>query len=90
MLTSKSDETIAKGPRRKVPWKLTAAVAFVDGIRSVMDTNTVPMGIAQRALNSGTHHDGSPWEARAASVIDVIASTIANPRVDSQRRRTGR
>ena len=67
-----------------------AAQAFVDGIRNIMDTNTIPMAIAQRALAAGTHHDGSPWEARPAALVDVVSISIANPRVDSQRRRLGR
>ena len=68
----------------------SAAAAFVDGVRNIMDTNTIPMALAQRALTAGTHHDGSPWESRPAALVDVVTINIANPRVDSQRRRLGR
>jgi len=66
------------------------ATAFVEGIRQVMSTNTMPMGVAQRALGAGTHHDGSPWAARPADIIPVVSVDVANTRVDSQRRRLGR
>jgi len=68
----------------------TAGVGFVDALRSAMDGNTVPMCVAQRALAEGTHHDGTPWEARPAGTPDVVSCDIANPRIDSQRRRLGR
>lgn len=68
----------------------SAALAFLEGVRQVMASNTMPMVVAQRALAAGTHHDGSPWSARPADVVPVIALDIANPRVDTQRRRLGR
>jgi hypothetical protein len=68
----------------------TDAVAFLNGINSVMGTNNIPLVVAQSALQAGTHHDGSPWEARPAGVLPVTAIDIANPRIDSQRKRLGR
>jgi hypothetical protein len=68
----------------------TDAVAFIEGVDSAMGTQNIPMVVAQRALQAGTHHDGSPWAARDAGVLDVIAKDIANPRIDSQRKRLGR
>lgn len=64
--------------------------AFVDGLRTVMDGNTVPMCVAQRALNAGTHHDGTPWAARPAGTPDVTSVVLRDTRIDSQRRRLGR
>lgn len=68
----------------------SAAKAFIDGVNSVMSTNGFPMVVAQRALQAGTHHDGSPWPARSAQVVPVVSTDIANKRVDTQRRRLGR
>lgn len=67
-----------------------AAVAFVQGIQSVATAQQTPLVVAQRALAAGTHADGSPFAARSASVVPVIAVVQENLRVDSQRRRTGR
>lgn len=67
-----------------------AAVAFVQGIQGVMLANGMPMAIGQHALNAGTHHDGSPWEARPAAIVPVTGVSIRNPRIDTQRRRLGR
>jgi hypothetical protein len=77
------------------PKRFTDAVGaagknFVDGVNSIMATNQIPLVVAQRALQAGTHLDGSPWEARPAGVLPVTSTDIANPRVDSQRRRLGR
>jgi hypothetical protein len=67
-----------------------AAVAFIQGVQAVMLANGMPMAVGQHALNAGTHHDGSPWEARPAAVVPVTGISIRNPRIDTQRRRLGR
>lgn len=68
----------------------TAAAAFVTGIMTVMSGASVPMGIAQRALQAGTTHGGAPLPARAANIVPVTLAEVHNARVDSQRRRLGR
>lgn len=68
----------------------TDAVAFVEGIRTVLGTNNIPMAVGQRALQAGSDVHGNPMPARAAAVIPVISTDIANPRIDTQRRRLGR
>jgi len=77
-------------PNTFSPSANAAALAFLEGVRQVMSSNSMPMVVAQRALGAGTHHDGSPWSARPADVVPVIALDIANTRVDTQRRRLGR
>lgn len=67
-----------------------AAVAFVQGIQGVLLANGMPLAIGQHALLAGTHHDGSPWEARPAGLVPVTGISIRNPRIDTQRRRLGR
>jgi hypothetical protein len=66
------------------------AVAFMTGVSGVLTSNGFPLVVAQRALQAGTHADGSPWAARPASTQPVTTISIVNPRVDSQRRRSGR
>jgi hypothetical protein len=68
----------------------TDAVAFVEGLRTVMNTNSIPMVVAQRALQAGTDVNGNPLPARLADTVPVVLVDIANPRVDTQRRRLGR
>lgn len=63
---------------------------FIDGINSVTGGLSLPLVVAQRALNAGTHSDGSPWAARPADVNDVVSTEVTNARIDSQRRRLGR
>lgn len=68
----------------------TAAAAFVTGLMTVMAAASLPMCVAQRALQAGTDIKGNPLPARAANVVPVTLAQVINPRVDSQRRRTGR
>lgn len=68
----------------------TDAVAFLSGIASVCSTNSIPLVVAQRALQAGTDHAGNPLPARTANTVAVTGQKIANPRVDSMRTRTGR
>jgi hypothetical protein len=66
------------------------AVAFVEGIQAVLTANSIPLVIAQRALQAGTDASGNPLPARLAAVVPVVSVDIANPRVDTQRKRLGR
>jgi hypothetical protein len=66
------------------------AVAFITGIQGALTAAQLTLALAQRALNAGTHHDGTPWAARAAQPVTVTSVSIANVRVDSQRKRLGR
>jgi hypothetical protein len=66
------------------------AVAFVTGVNGALTTAGYPLVVAQRALASGTHTDGSPWAARPAGTQPVTSVSIVNPRADTQRRRLGR
>lgn len=84
------DETAVSDPRTIAGGTDSALVAFVDGVRAAMTSNGVPMVIAQRALQAGTSASGGTLPARAASSVPVVSVDIANPRVDSQRRRLGR
>lgn len=68
----------------------TAAAAFITGLMTVMSSNSMPMCIAQRALQAGTDKKGNPLPARAANIVPVTTASVINPRLDSQRRRTGR
>lgn len=68
----------------------TAALAFINGVNSVMTTNSIPLVVAQRALAAGTDSHGNPLPARPASVILVTSVVNVNSRVDSQRKRLGR
>lgn len=66
------------------------AVGFIEGVRSVLSANSIPMVIAQKALQAGTDVAGNPLPARLAGIVPVVSVDIANPRVDSMRRRLGR
>jgi hypothetical protein len=68
----------------------TLAVDFVRGIDDSMGAAQLPMAVAQHALDAGTHANGTPFPARPADSVDVVSYDIANARIDSQRRRTGR
>ena len=68
----------------------TAAVAAVNGMQTVMTANQIPMVIAQQHLLAGTTAAGAALPDRAAGVVPITGFDIANPRVDSQRRRLGR
>jgi hypothetical protein len=69
-----------------------AGVAFVLGVKNVMATNSIPMGVGQRSLAADPLAPPGSANAspRASSVIPVTAVLQENLRVDSQRRRTGR
>jgi hypothetical protein len=67
-----------------------AAAAFVSAIMGTMQTNSVPMVVAQRALQAGTDHAGNPLPARTANTVAVTDAVIVSARLDSQRRRMGR
>lgn len=67
-----------------------AAIAFVTGLDSVMNTNGCPMVIAQRELLAGEDAHGNPLPARAAATVDVSSFVVVDHRYDSQRRRLGR
>jgi len=67
-----------------------AAVDFMEGIMSTMQTNGMPLGVAQRALLAGTDANGNPMPARGASIIPVTAAILRDHRFDSQRNRLGR
>lgn len=66
------------------------ATAFIEGIRSVMSTNSIPMVIAHRALNAEEPVVPGSDPARLDGVVPVVSVDIANPRVDTMRRRLGR
>jgi hypothetical protein len=68
----------------------TVATAFVSGIDGVFTTNGMPMGLAQPRLMAGTDANGNDLPERAANIVDVVRFEIANPRIDTQRRRLGR
>jgi hypothetical protein len=84
------ESTALSGPLDFTGAAGAAAKAFVDGVNTVMTAQGIPMVVAQRSLAAGTHHDGTPWAARPSGVLPVISTDIANPRIDSQRRRLGR
>jgi hypothetical protein len=67
-----------------------AGVAFMQGVQSVMTANSIPMVIAQQPLGAGTTAGGAPLPARPAGTVPITSFDIANPRIDSQRRRLGR
>lgn len=67
-----------------------AAVAFMTAVRGALATNQYTEAILQRALDAGQDIHGNPLPARTAHAEPVTAEDIANPRIDSQRRRTGR
>jgi hypothetical protein len=68
----------------------SAATAFIDGIMSVMQTNTVPLVVAQRELLAGEDSHGNDLPARPASIAGVTGTKIASNRLDTQRSRLGR
>lgn len=68
----------------------TAGAAFLESIRTSMQTNTIPMVVAQRALLAGTTSGGAQLGPRAANTIPVTQCAAINARVDTQRRRLGR
>lgn len=68
----------------------TAAAAFISGTMTVLSGLAMPLGVAQKALNAGTRHDGTALPARSANIVPVTLAEVHNARVDSQRRRTGK
>lgn len=67
-----------------------AGVAFIQAIQSAMNTQGLPLVVAQRHLLAGTTSAGAALPERAANVVPVTQIVIADHRIDSQRRRLGR
>lgn len=69
-----------------------AGVAFVQGVRTAMSTNNVPMGVAQRSLaaDPSAPPGSANSQPRSSGIVPVTSVLQENLRVDSQRRRTGR
>lgn len=65
-------------------------VATLNGIQSVMTANQIPMVVAQQHLLAGTTENGAVLPDRPAAVVPITGFDIANPRIDTQRRRLGR
>jgi hypothetical protein len=67
-----------------------AGVAMLNGLNSVMQANGFPMVVAQEHLLAGTDKHGNPLADRPAGVVPITGFDVANPRIDTQRRRLGR
>jgi hypothetical protein len=80
-LANSTHAAVAVGP---------AAIAYVQGIQTVLSTNNLQLGIAQRALQAGTDIHDNPLPARPAAMVPVTGFANTNNRIDSQRRRLGR
>lgn len=68
----------------------TAAAAFLTAVFNAMSTNSIPMGVAQRALLAGTSAAGAAMPPRPAGIVPVTQCAVINARLDSQRKRLGR
>jgi hypothetical protein len=68
----------------------TSGVSFMTAVRNALASNQYTEAILQRALLAGSDIHGNPLPARTAHAEPVTSEDIANPRIDSQRRRTGR
>lgn len=68
----------------------TAGAAFLNAIQTAMNSNAIPMGVAQRALLAGTSSSGAALPPRASGVIPVTQCAVINARVDTQRKRLGK
>lgn len=81
--------TDLNGPREWTGATGTAAVAMLNGMQSVMTANQIPMVIAQQHLLADPANP-TRFPDRPANVVPITGFDIANPRVDTQRRRLGR
>lgn len=68
----------------------STAKAFLDGIMSTSAGQGLQLGVGQRALQAGEDANHNPLPARAAQVVDVVATEARDNRIDTQRRRLGR
>jgi hypothetical protein len=68
----------------------SAAVAMLAGIDAACTANGGGLVIAWAHLLAGTNAAGGTLPDRPAGSIDITAWDIANPRIDTQRRRLGR
>jgi len=67
-----------------------AAVSFITGIMGALSSNSMPLGLAQRALAAGTDKAGNVLPPRVANIIPVTNASMTDYRIDTQRRRLGR
>lgn len=67
-------------------------IAFIQAVQSIIQTNLGPMALLQKQLLASTVPGAPPPynSIRSSGAIPITAVNVANPDVDSQRRRVGR
>ena len=85
------DEGTLLNARRFTDVAGAAAVAFVQGVQNVYTPIIGIPVVAQRALNADPNSSNPEMQQpRPAGTVPITGVNIANPRVDTQRRRAGR
>ena len=68
----------------------TAAVAFMQALRTTAGTSQLQLAVGQRELLQGTSASGAVLPPRASHAEPITGYRITNSRLDTQRRRLGR